>query len=66
MAKVEIRCGERNCNRLLMNYFTTGKDMELHLGGFELKCEKCKRIFRLKDFRESSLLKEAVNGIVKV
>ena len=65
-AKIEIRCKNHNCNRLLMNYYTTGKNIELDLNGFELKCEKCRRVFRLKYYTENTLISNAVNGVYLV
>lgn len=41
--KIEIRCRNSHCNRLFMNYFVTGNNVDLNLGGFELKCDKCKK-----------------------
>ena len=38
--KIEIRCRNGHCNRLFMNYYVTGNNVDLNLGGFELKCEK--------------------------
>lgn len=65
-AKIEIRCKKHNCNRLLMNYYTIGKNIELDMTGFELKCDKCKRVFRLKYYTENTLVKNAVNGVYLV
>ena len=65
-AKIEIRCKKHNCNRLLMNYYTTGKNVELDLNGFEMKCEKCRRVFRLKYYTENTLIRNAVNGVYLV
>jgi len=62
-AKIEIRCKRNGCNRLLMNYYTTGENVELNLTGFELKCEKCKRVFRMKYYTENTLVRNAVNGV---
>lgn len=41
MEKIEIRCRNGHCNRLFMNYYVTGNNVDLNLEGFELKCEKC-------------------------
>lgn len=49
-----------------MNYYVTGKDVELNLGGFELKCEKCKRVLRLKNYTEKLLIEQSVKGIFRV
>ena len=65
-AKIGIRCKKHNCNRLLMNYYTTGKNVELDLNGFELKCEKCRRVFRLKYYTENALIRNAVDGVYLV
>ena len=62
-AKIEIRCKRHNCNRLLMNYYTTGRNIALDLSGFELKCEKCKRVFRLKAYTEEKMVSQSVNGV---
>ena len=64
--KIEIRCKRHDCNRLLMNYFTTGNNEKLNLMGFELKCGKCKRVFRLKNYTEQTLIQNSVNGVFKV
>ncbi len=50
--KIEIRCKNGHCNRLFMNYYVTGNNVDLNLEGFELKCEKCKRVLRLKNYTE--------------
>lgn len=64
--KIEIRCKRHNCNKLFMNYYITGKTVELNLEGFELKCEKCKRVLRLKNYSEHLLIQQAENGIFKI
>lgn len=64
--KIEIRCKSHNCNRLFMNYFITGENVELNLQGFELKCEKCKRVLRMKKYSESFLVQQARGGIFKI
>ena len=66
MDKIEIRCKRNNCNRLFMNYYIAGKDIELHMEGFELKCEKCRRVLRLKNYTEQLLIEGAESGIFKV
>ena len=55
-----------NCNRLLMNYYPTGENNGLYLAGLELKCEKCKRVLRLKNYTEQELLKHTENGVLHV
>ena len=64
--KIEIRCKRNSCNKLFMNYYVTGNDVELNLGGFELKCEKCKRVLRLKNYTEKLLIEQSVKGIFRV
>lgn len=64
--KIEIRCKRHNCNKLFMNYYVTGKNVELNLEGFELKCEKCKRVLRLKNYTERLLIEQSENGIFKI
>jgi len=49
-----------------MNYYVTGKNVDLNLSGFELKCEKCKRVLRLKNYTEHVLIEHSVNGVFKV
>lgn len=49
-----------------MNYYVTGNNVELNLGGFELKCEKCKRVLRLKNYTETMLIEHSSNGVFKV
>ena len=64
--KIEIRCRRHNCNKLLMNYYVTGENVVLNLQGFELKCEKCKRILRLQKYTEQLLKNNAVDGVYRV
>ena len=64
--KIEIRCKKHNCNKLLMNYYITGKDVELHMEGFELKCSKCRRLLRLKNCKESAVLEQSEDGVFRV
>ena len=49
-----------------MNYYVTGNNVDLNLEGFELKCEKCKRVLRLKNYTEQILMMQSVNGVFKV
>ena len=49
-----------------MNYYVTGENVELNLQGFELKCEKCKRVLRMKKYSESILVQQARDGIFKI
>lgn len=49
-----------------MNYYVTGKNIKLNLEGFELKCEKCKRVLRLKNYTERLLIEQSENGIFKI
>lgn len=55
-----------HCNRLFMNYYVTGNNVDLNLGGFELKCEKCKRVLRLKHYTEQMLIEHSENGVFRV
>lgn len=64
--KIEIRCKNGHCNRLFMNYYVTGNNVDLNLEGFELKCEKCKRVLRLKHYTEQMLIEHSENGVFKV
>ena len=64
--KIEIHCKTHNCNRLLMNYFITGKNLELQLEGIELKCEKCKRVLRMKNCTEKSMIEQAKDGVLRI
>ena len=64
--KIEIRCRNSHCYRLFMNYFVTGNDVDLNLGGFELKCDKCKRVLRLKKYTEQMLIDQSEKGVFKV
>ncbi len=64
--KIEIRCKRTNCNKLFMNYFPTGECNGLYLAGIELKCEKCKRVLRLKNFSEETLMAQTVNSVFRV
>ena len=65
-AKIEIRCKSHRCNRLFMNYYVTGRNIDLNLQGFELKCEKCKRVLRFKNYTEQQLLDHAVDGVYRI
>ena len=49
-----------------MNYYVTGNNVDLNLGGFELKCEKCKRVLRLKHYTEQLLIEHPENGVFRV
>lgn len=62
--KIEIRC--RRCNRLFMNYYLTGNEADLHMEGIELKCDKCKRVLRLKKYTEQLLLEQSIDGVFLV
>lgn len=64
--KIEIRCKKHGCNRLLMNYYITGDDVELHLEGFELKCDKCKRVLRMKNYSEKILIELSEDGVFRI
>ena len=64
--KIEIRCKKHNCNQLLMNYFATGENVKLCLQGIELKCEKCGRVFRLKEYTENALISHSDKGVFYV
>lgn len=64
--KIEIRCKTHKCNRLLMNYYVTGENVELNLQGFEIKCEKCKRVLQLTKYTEKMLQKQAVAGVFRL
>ena len=64
--RIEIRCKSHKCNKLFMYYYVTGNNVELNLQGFELKCEKCKRVLRLKKYTEQLLVKNAVDGVYKI
>ena len=66
MNKIEIRCKIGRCNKLFMNYYVTGDNVDLNLGGFELKCEKCKRVLRLEHYTEQMLIAHSKNGVFKV
>lgn len=63
---VEFRCRRHNCNKLLLNYYITGVDSSLHLEGIELKCEKCKRVLRLKNYTEKLLAEQSEKGVFRV
>ena len=64
--KIEIRCRRANCNKLFMNYFHTGESNGLYLAGIELKCEKCKRVLRLKNYTEEVLMANTKDGVFHV
>lgn len=64
--KIEIRCRRANCNRLFMNYYLTGENVELYLEGFELKCDKCKRVLRLMKYTEELLKEHSKGGVFHV
>lgn len=64
--KIEIRCKRHNCNRLFMNYHVTGENIELNLQGIELKCEKCKRVLRMKRYTEQMLIEYSADGVFRI
>ena len=49
-----------------MNYYVTGENIELNLQGFELKCEKCKRVLRFKKYTEQMLIENATDGVYRI
>ena len=49
---VEFRCRSHNYNKLLLNYYITGVGSNIHLEGVELKCNRCKRVIRFKNYTE--------------
>lgn len=49
-----------------MVYHITGSDKILEMEGFELKCEKCKRVLRLRNYTEKMLLERAERGVFRV
>ena len=49
-----------------MYYYVTGNNVELNLQGLELKCEKCKRVLRMKKYTEQLLIKKSVEGVFKI
>lgn len=63
---IEFRCRRYNCNKLFLNYYITGVCGNLHLEGIELKCDKCKRVLRLKKYTEQMLIEQSENGVFKV
>lgn len=64
--RIEIRCKNSRCNKMFMNYYVTGNNVDLNLGGFELKCEKCKRVLQLKNYTEAMLIEHSENGVFQV
>jgi len=60
---IEIRCKKQGCGRLLLKYDVTDcLNSNIDLSGAEIKCNKCKRVLRLKNYkfdecsRENSIL----------
>jgi hypothetical protein len=49
-----------------MNYYPAGNNVDLKLAGFEMKCEKCKRVLRLKNYTEEILVEHSKNGVFLV
>lgn len=49
---IVFRCKTHNCEQRLMDYHITGKNVNLNLEAFKLKCTKCKRVMRLKNYTE--------------
>lgn len=64
--KIIFRCKTHNCDHRFMDYYITGKDVDLHLEAFELKCTKCKRVLRLKKYTENMIIANSKNGIFYV
>lgn len=63
---IDIRCRNKHCNKLFMVYHITVSDKILEMEGFELKCEKCKRVLRLRNYTEKMLLERAERGVFRV
>jgi len=49
-----------------MNYHVTGENIELNLQGIELKCEKCKRVLRMKRYTEQMLIECSADGVFRI
>ena len=64
--KIEIRCKREHCNRLLMNYYLSGKNVSLNLEGIEVKCGKCGRVIRLKSYTEQTMIDHSLYGELRV
>lgn len=62
---IEIRCKRQGCGRLLLKYDVADcEKTNIDLTGAEIKCSKCKRVLRLKNYNCSELCKE--NNILLV
>lgn len=49
-----------------MKYYMTGNNERLSCDGLEFKCEKCKRVFKLKNYTEKMILENSKNGIFRI
>lgn len=63
---IEFRCKNIHCNKLIMKYYISGNDVRLKFDGLELKCEKCKRVFRLKNYTEKMIQEKSQSGIFRI
>ena len=52
--------------KIEIRYFPTGESNGLYLAGIELKCEKCKRVLRLKNYTEEVLMANTKDGVFHV
>lgn len=54
-SKIEFHC--RKCNKRLFDYIAGDMCLEI-----EMKCERCKRVMRLKNYTELQIREKTVNG----
>ncbi len=64
--EIQIRCKRPYCNKLFMIYHPSAYNNGLCLAGVELKCEKCKRVLRFKNYTDAVLEKHARDGVFYV
>lgn len=66
MQQIEIRCNRKYCNKLLMIYKIEGKDKVVPIKNLEIKCNKCKRVIRTKNYYENDLILKSNGGVLLI
>ncbi len=64
--RIEFRCKSHGCRRLLFIYYPAENHGSILARGIEMKCEKCKRVIRLKNYSQEEILKKSFEGVLMI